>query len=40
MNPIFQSDPGQRSCLLGGAIDWTIRDFHGYQTKRGSTYNA
>ncbi|MEA3471171.1 MAG: FprA family A-type flavoprotein, partial [Thermodesulfobacteriota bacterium] len=23
-----------------GAIDWGIRDFHGYTTKRGSTYNA
>lgn len=23
-----------------GAIDWGIRDFHGYQTKRGTTYNA
>ncbi len=23
-----------------GAIDWNIRDFHGYMTKRGSTYNA
>ena len=23
-----------------GAIDWTIRDFHGYLTPRGSTYNA
>jgi flavorubredoxin len=23
-----------------GAIDWDIRDFHGYQTQRGSTYNA
>ncbi|MBN1636044.1 MAG: flavodoxin domain-containing protein [Deltaproteobacteria bacterium] len=23
-----------------GAIDWTIRDFHGYTTKRGSSYNA
>ena len=23
-----------------GAIDWSIRDFHGYMTKRGSTYNA
>ncbi len=23
-----------------GAIDWNIRDFHGYLTKRGSTYNA
>ena len=23
-----------------GAIDWTVRDFHGYATERGSTYNA
>ncbi len=23
-----------------GAIDWSIRDFHGYNTPRGSTYNA
>lgn len=23
-----------------GVIDWNIRDFHGYSTKRGTTYNA
>ncbi len=23
-----------------GAIDWSVRDFHGYSTGRGSTYNA
>lgn len=23
-----------------GAIDWRLRDFHGYSTERGSTYNA
>ncbi len=23
-----------------GAIDWNLRNFHGYSTKRGSTYNA
>ena len=23
-----------------GAIDWSIRDFHGYSTSRGTTYNA
>jgi len=23
-----------------GAIDWNIRDFHGYETSRGSTCNA
>ena len=23
-----------------GYVDWTVRDFHGYSTKRGSSYNA
>ncbi|MCB2184767.1 MAG: flavodoxin domain-containing protein [Deltaproteobacteria bacterium] len=23
-----------------GALDWNIRDFHGYSTERGTTYNA
>jgi flavorubredoxin len=23
-----------------GAIDWNLRDFHGYTTRRGTTYNA
>ncbi len=23
-----------------GAVDWNVRQFHGYQTHRGSTYNA
>ena len=23
-----------------GAIDWSITDFHGYSTDRGTTYNA
>jgi flavorubredoxin len=23
-----------------GAIDWNVRDFHGYSTKQGTTYNA
>lgn len=23
-----------------GVVDWTIRDFHGYDTEHGSTYNA
>ncbi len=23
-----------------GAVDWAIRDFHGYSTSRGTTYNA
>ena len=23
-----------------GAIDWDLREFHGYLTEKGSTYNA
>ena len=23
-----------------GVVDWNIRDFHGYITSRGTTYNA
>jgi flavorubredoxin len=23
-----------------GCIDWTVRDFHGYKTESGSTYNS
>ena len=23
-----------------GSIDWNIRDFHGYSTHQGTTYNA
>ncbi|MGC9110859.1 MAG: FprA family A-type flavoprotein [candidate division WOR-3 bacterium] len=23
-----------------GAVDWSVRDFHGYSTERGTTYNA
>ncbi len=23
-----------------GVTDWNIRDFHGYSTKEGATYNA
>ena len=23
-----------------GAVDWSMRSFHGYSTRRGSTYNA
>ena len=23
-----------------GAIDWNVRNFHGYETEKGTTYNA
>jgi flavorubredoxin len=34
--------PQKSSFALGnrvGAIDWAVRDFHGYETPRGTTYN-
>jgi flavorubredoxin len=29
-----------KDIFLVGAVDWNIRDFHGYSTKLGTTYNA
>ncbi len=29
-----------KDIFLVGAVDWNIRDFHGYSTKQGTTYNA
>ncbi len=29
-----------KDIFLVGAVDWNIRDFHGYSTKHGTTYNA
>ncbi len=38
--PVFKAIKLTEHVYWVGAIDWTIRDFHGYTTKRGSTYNA
>ena len=40
MNDIFKAVRISDHVWWVGAIDWNIRDFHGYMTKRGSTYNA
>ena len=40
MNDIFKAIRITDRVWWVGAIDWNIRDFHGYMTKRGSTYNA
>jgi flavorubredoxin len=40
MNDTFKAVKVTEDVWWVGAIDWNIRDFHGYQTKRGSTYNA
>ncbi|RWX47479.1 putative flavoprotein [Candidatus Electrothrix aarhusensis] len=36
MNPIELS----KNVYWVGAIDWMTRDFHGYSTERGTTYNS
>ena len=40
MNDIYSTVKVTDHVYWVGAIDWTIRDFHGYTTPRGSTYNA
>ncbi len=36
MNPVKLKD----NVYWVGAVDWDVRDFHGYSTDRGTTYNA
>ena len=40
MKDIYSAVKVTDSVYWVGAIDWTIRDFHGYTTPHGSTYNA
>jgi len=40
MKDIFRAVRVTEDVWWVGAIDWNIRDFHGYKTRRGSTYNA
>jgi flavorubredoxin len=40
MSTSFQAMKVSKNVHWVGAIDWTIRNFHGYTTSRGSTYNA
>lgn len=40
MMDIYKAIPVSEHVYWVGAIDWSIRDFHGYQTPHGSTYNA
>jgi flavorubredoxin len=37
---IFQAVKVTDKIYWVGAIDWSVRDFHGYLTSRGTTYNA
>ncbi len=40
MSDIFKAVRVTDNVYWVGAIDWTVRDFHGYSTSRGTTYNA
>lgn len=40
MSGVFSSAPITERVHWVGAIDWNVRDFHGYATTRGTTYNA
>ncbi|MHB8138950.1 MAG: FprA family A-type flavoprotein [Smithellaceae bacterium] len=40
MNDIYSAIKISEHVYWVGAIDWSIRDFHGYTTPHGSTYNA
>lgn len=40
MSNVYSAIKVSENVYWVGAIDWTIRDFHGYTTPHGSTYNA
>ena len=40
MEETFKAIPVSDRVYWVGAVDWGLRDFHGYATRRGSTYNA
>ncbi len=40
MEKTFNAIPIARDIYWVGAVDWHIRNFHGYATHRGTTYNA
>ena len=40
MKDVFKAKKVSDSVWWVGAIDWSVRNFHGYQTTRGTTYNA
>lgn len=40
MSKPFEAIPVSDRVYWVGAVDWSIRDFHGYLTSRGTTYNA
>ncbi len=40
MKEVFKAEQIAENVYWVGAVDWNVRNFHGYQTGRGSSYNA
>ena len=40
MDHYFKAEKISENVYWVGAVDWNVRNFHGYETGRGSTYNA
>ena len=40
MADFFKAEQVSSNVFFVGARDWNVRNFHGYTTGRGSTYNA
>ena len=40
MKEFFKAEKISSRVWWVGAIDWNVRNVHGYQTSRGTTYNA
>ena len=40
MQKYFKAEQISANVWWVGAVDWNVRNFHGYLTGRGSTYNA
>ena len=40
MQKFFKAEQVSANVWWVGAVDWNVRNFHGYLTGRGSTYNA
>ena len=40
MQTYYNAEKISENVYWVGAVDWHVREFHGYRTQRGTTYNA
>lgn len=40
MKSFYNAEKISENVWWVGAVDWSVRNFHGYLTDRGTTYNA